>query len=90
MPRTRRSEPLNAAQGALGKAIEEFMVKKGVTRDKLAQAAGVSERRVGDYIRGRGNPGYRTLLKIFAALDVTPGEAMTRADEIELELLQEA
>lgn len=85
MPRNRESEPLNAAQGALGKAIEELMTEKGVTLATLAEAAGVSERRMGDYVRGRGNPGYRTLLKIFIALGVKPGEITTRADELELQ-----
>lgn len=65
------------------------MKQKGVKRETLAEAAGVSERRIGDYIRGRGNPRYRTLLNIFAALGVTPGEITTRADEIQREPAQE-
>ncbi|HEY1833518.1 MAG TPA: helix-turn-helix transcriptional regulator [Solirubrobacteraceae bacterium] len=89
MPRKRRSKPLSPEQGALGDAIEELIKKTGVKRDTLADAAGVSERRIGDYIRGRGNPRYKTLLRIFAALGVTPGEIMTRADEIQRELSQE-
>jgi transcriptional regulator with XRE-family HTH domain len=85
MPRERQSEPLNAEQGALGKAIEELMDEREVTREKLADAAEVSERRIGDYIRGRGNPRYGTLLKIFTALGIKPGELLTRADELQRE-----
>jgi transcriptional regulator with XRE-family HTH domain len=38
--------------------------------------AGLAERRYGHYVRGTREPGFKTLIRICAALDVTPNDLL--------------
>ena len=43
---------------------------------EVARRAGLSERRYGHYVRGTREPDLQTLLRICAALDVTPNDVL--------------
>lgn len=82
MPPPRISKPISAEHGALGRAIEAVLKEKGLTQDALATATGMDIKQLGRYVRGQGNPTYRTVLRISRGLDLEPGELLTIADRL--------
>lgn len=66
---------------ALGVAIESERVAAVMSRDELAEAAGVSLDTIGRHIRGEQDAAGR-LRAIAKALDCTPQELLDRADGI--------
>ncbi len=83
MPRKRRSKPLSSDQGALGQAIELFIAEdEHMTQEKVAEDSGLNIKQINEFVRGKGNPTYMTLLKLSRGLHVRPGELMTRVDEL--------
>jgi transcriptional regulator with XRE-family HTH domain len=53
-----------------------------MSQDSVAQDSGLSLRQVSDYVRGRGNPTFESLLRLCEGLHVSLGELMTRTDDL--------
>ena len=68
MPPERKSKPLSSDRAALMDAINAAMAKNGMTQEMLAEASGVSARKVSDVVRGQGNPSYLNMLKLCGGL----------------------
>ncbi len=83
MPRQRTAPPRTLRHATLGQAIELVMAEDArMTLDTVAAESGLDEKQIGTYIRGRGNPGYSTLIKLCEGLHVSPGALLVRADEL--------
>jgi transcriptional regulator with XRE-family HTH domain len=54
------------------KRLRERAHHLGLTDAEVARRAGLSERRYGHYVRGNREPDFATLMRISAAMDVTP------------------
>lgn len=85
MPPERRSKPRNAELAAISRAIEERRVEKGISQEALAEASGITLRRIGDYVRGQHSPNTANLRRLCKALDLTTDELFKRAEELEEE-----
>ena len=59
----------------------------GLSDAEVARRASLAERRYGNYVRGKREPDFETLLRICAVLDVTPNDLLLsgRPPEVELE-----
>ena len=53
-----------------------------MSQDSVAHESGLSLRQVNDYVCGRGNPTFETLVRLCDGLHVSLGELMTRADDV--------
>jgi transcriptional regulator with XRE-family HTH domain len=53
-----------------------------MTQETVAGESGLNIKQINEFVRGKGNPTYMTLLKLCRGLHVRPGELMTRADEL--------
>ena len=83
MPRPRTAEPRSPHHAALGHAIKLLIAKDPqMTFDTVVADSGLDEKQIGTYIRGQGNPTYRTLLKLCNGLHVSPATLMLRAEEM--------
>jgi transcriptional regulator with XRE-family HTH domain len=83
MPPQRKSKPSSPDHAALGQAIELLIAEDAqMTQDSVADDSGLNIKQVGEFVRGKGNPTYTTLLKLSKGLHVSLGELMTRADEL--------
>jgi transcriptional regulator with XRE-family HTH domain len=83
MPPKRKSKPKSPDHAALGQAIELLIAEDAqMTQDSVADDSGLNIKQVGEFVRGKGNPTYTTLLKLSKGLHVSLGELMTRADEL--------
>lgn len=83
MPRPRTAKPRSLRHAALGHAIELVIAEDPhMTLDTVADESGLDEKQIGTFIRGQGNPTYRTLLKLCEGLHVTLGELMLSAEEL--------
>lgn len=69
--RMRRSDQ---PQPALGKAIRQLRLKRRMTQEDLAHAAGVTTGTLSLVERGHANPTWGTVTNIAAALNVSMGE----------------
>lgn len=67
---------------ALGIAIESEMVAAQMSRDDLAEAAGISIETLGRHIRGEQEPVLARLRAIAAALEMRPQDVLDRADMV--------
>ncbi|HYB24174.1 MAG TPA: helix-turn-helix transcriptional regulator [Solirubrobacteraceae bacterium] len=85
MPPKRRSKPRNPEVAALGNAIQARMDELGLNQTTLADAAKISARQIGRYVRGQHNPSVPNLKKLCKGLRITAGELMRRAGELEAE-----
>jgi transcriptional regulator with XRE-family HTH domain len=63
-------EPCPPSLVALGHAIRNLRLTKGLTQEALAEAAGLHPRYVSDVERGRRNIGFVNLDRLAAALGV--------------------
>jgi transcriptional regulator with XRE-family HTH domain len=82
MPPRRQSKPRSPEHAGLGDAIREGREKLALSQEALADAAGVHVTHLGGVERGVRNPNYSTLVRIAAALGVSPGTLVTRADAL--------
>lgn len=89
MPPERKSKPRNAELAAIGRAIEERMLEKGIRQRALAEASGIDIRRIGDYVRGQYSPNTANLRRLCKALDLTIDALLNRAEELEEEPAKE-
>uniref|UniRef100_I2PZ27 Putative transcriptional regulator n=1 Tax=Desulfovibrio sp. U5L TaxID=596152 RepID=I2PZ27_9BACT len=55
----------------LGKRIQSFRKKKGLTQLQLAEMANLSLKHLGEIERGRGNPTLESLYNLCNSLDIT-------------------
>ncbi len=83
MPRKRKSKPRSSDHADLAQAIELFIAEDAeMTQESVAADGGLSTKLVNSYALGLGNPTYSNLLKLCKGLNVTPGELMTRVDDL--------
>ena len=66
---------------AIGNKLYSFRKTAGKTQEELAEAASVSGRTYADIERGKTNMRVETLLKICAALNITPDDILTEEPE---------
>jgi transcriptional regulator with XRE-family HTH domain len=83
MPRPRTVKPRSLRHAALGQAIELLIAEDAkMTLDAVAAESDLDEKQIGTFIRGQGNPTYKTLLKLCDGLHVSLGELMLTAEEL--------
>jgi transcriptional regulator with XRE-family HTH domain len=70
-------------QPALGEAIRQLREKRGLTQERLAQAAELTTGTVSLVERGQSNPAWGTIKAIAGALDVPMGELAALASSLE-------
>ncbi len=58
--------------------LRELRTEAGVSQERLAELAGVHRNYVGAIERGERNPGLDVICALADALDVDPGELVTR------------
>jgi transcriptional regulator with XRE-family HTH domain len=73
----RRMEP----QEALGRAVRELRVTRGMTQRELAHAADTNETWISHIEAGRTNPAWGTVARLAAALGVRVSELAARAEQ---------
>lgn len=76
---SRRLEP----QEALGRAVRELRLERGLTQRQLARAADMNETWLSHIEAGRPNPAWGTVVRIAAALDVPVSELALRAERLD-------
>jgi len=69
------------AHAAFGEAIRETRKQLGVSQEQLALECGLDRTYISGIERGTRNPSLTNILKIAAALRVTPAELFTRAQQ---------
>jgi transcriptional regulator with XRE-family HTH domain len=69
-------------QEALGHAVRELRLERGLTQRQLADAADVNETWVSHIEAGRTNPAWGTVARLAAALDVSVSELALRAERL--------
>lgn len=72
--------PLSPTHEALGAAIRELRLERGMTQAQLAEASGVHDRWVTSAERGLVNVTVRSLSRLVAGLDTTWAEFGARID----------
>jgi DNA-binding Xre family transcriptional regulator len=65
---------------ALGQALKLLIAEKQLSQRKLADRTGIDVRRVNAIALGKGNPTYKTLLRLCEGLGVRPSVLTVRAD----------
>jgi transcriptional regulator with XRE-family HTH domain len=75
----RRLEP----QEALGQAVRELRLERGLTQGELADAADLNVTWLSHIEAGRPNPAWGTVSRIAAALDVPVSELALRAERLD-------
>jgi transcriptional regulator with XRE-family HTH domain len=63
----------------LGQKIRELRTKRGLSLDKLAEAANVNDKYLGEVERGQTNISVGKLCQIAAALDIKPHDLLDTA-----------
>jgi transcriptional regulator with XRE-family HTH domain len=71
---------LSPRHRALGDAIRELRLDRGLTQDALAERAGMSENYVGDTERGQRNISVRALWQLADGLGVAASELLRTAE----------
>lgn len=69
---------------ALGRALRELRVGRGISQERLAQLSGMDRTYVGGIERGERNPSYANLRRLAIALELPPSRLLARAEEIEV------
>ena len=67
----------------LGTALRQLRERQRLSRERLAAAVGVPERRIEALEAGRLDPGYVLLVRLEKALRVAPGALFARAEQLE-------
>lgn len=68
------------ANQALGRAVREARVERGLAQEEAAARVGLDRSYYGAIERGEYNITYLTVLKIARGLGIHPGELMERAE----------
>ncbi|HEY0838248.1 MAG TPA: helix-turn-helix transcriptional regulator [Azospirillum sp.] len=66
---------------AIGKALQERARTLGLSDAEVARRAGLTEQRYSNYITGRRQPDFATLVRISRVLATTPNHLLGVADE---------
>lgn len=74
--------PRSPAHVALGQAIRQLRVERGLSQERLGLDAGLDRTYVSSIERGHRNPTFDTLVKIADVLGVGPGDLLARWQEI--------
>jgi len=82
MPPKRKSTPRSKEHAALGEAIRQVRVERGLSQEELADRAELHTTHLGGLERGVRNPSYATIVKLSKALGIKPGELVGLADEL--------
>ncbi|MDO9459751.1 MAG: helix-turn-helix transcriptional regulator [Alphaproteobacteria bacterium] len=64
---------------ALGGAIRDARLERGISQEELAERAAIDRSYMSSIERGAQNPGIVSLLRVVAALDMTAAELFARA-----------
>jgi len=75
-----REEAGRALQGAFGRALRTVRQQRGLSQERLAFRAGLHPSYVAQVERGERNISLRNIWQLAEALDVEPGELLTRND----------
>jgi DNA-binding XRE family transcriptional regulator len=70
-------------QVAVGRAISLRRLELGLTQEALADAAGISERRLREIEAGKGNPSWHVADCIARALDWSIADLATQTEQLE-------
>jgi DNA-binding XRE family transcriptional regulator len=70
-------------QVAIGRAISLRRLEQGLKQEALADAAGISERRLREIEAGKGNPSWHVADCIARALDWSIGDLANHAEQLE-------
>lgn len=70
-------------QAALGEAIRQLRVQRGLTQEDLAHDAQITTGTLSVIERGGSNPGWATVRRIARALQVPTAELATLAERLE-------
>jgi transcriptional regulator with XRE-family HTH domain len=70
---------------AIGWMLKVVIAEKGLSRSKVADRTGIDYKLISKYLRGEGNPTYRTLKRLCDAVDVSLGELLIRAEELAMQ-----
>jgi transcriptional regulator with XRE-family HTH domain len=73
----RQSDP----QPALGAAIRQLRLERGISQEDLAHAAGVTTGTLSIIERGRSNPTWGTVREIARALEVSVSQLADRVEQ---------
>lgn len=65
---------------ALGKAVRELRLQRGLSQHALAEAAGLDRNYVSPFELGKGNPKFSTVVALAGALEVSVVELFERAE----------
>lgn len=65
---------------ALGRAVRQLRRANGISQETLAERTGLHRMYVGGIERGERNPSYTNLLKLSAALKVSPSQLLAQAE----------
>jgi transcriptional regulator with XRE-family HTH domain len=76
------SPPRSPAHVALGRAIRDFRVERGISQEELAHLSRLGRKTVYQLEGGQTNPRYDSLLRVAAALDISLGALTGHADEL--------
>lgn len=85
MPPPRRRPPRSREHAALGEAIKLLRLESGLKQEELADRADTDFNQIGNIERGQGNPNFRTLMRLTAAL----GTSFSRIAELTDRFLEE-
>ena len=68
------------AHAALGRAVRDLRVDRGISQEDLAHRSGMHRTYVGGIERGERNVSYANLLRLAEALGVPPSQLLARAE----------
>jgi DNA-binding XRE family transcriptional regulator len=75
-------QPPDPHQIALGRVVRELRLEQDLSQEALASDAGIHRTYAGDIERGGGNPSYRNLRGLAAALGIPTSELLARAEAL--------
>lgn len=76
------AQPVSPHHVALGAALRELRLERGISQESLADESGLHRNYVGGIERGERNPSYTNIVKLAEALDVKVSELAARAEAI--------
>jgi transcriptional regulator with XRE-family HTH domain len=80
--RVTRSPTERAQLTALGRAIRELRIERGISQEDLADEAGLHRTYVGGIERGERNVAFLNVLKVARALGVPASELLSRHERV--------
>lgn len=82
MPPRRKIKPRSPEHAALGEAVRQLRMERGLPQEEVADRMDTDITQVGGIERGLRNPSYETLVRLAAALETQPGEIVSLADRV--------